>query len=228
MDVLQASVENNARWCHAVCASDSILGHFGPSLWSSPTRTPPLYPDAITLTPRVSAAQVAAAIDTSTPGCSVKDSFADLDLTDQGLTPWFDANWMSLERATLTPAATRFAHWCTVTGEADLDRWMTAWGESAVYRFAASLLADARVSFLAGDRDGELIAGAIAFDSAGVVGISNLFGPTRSLTDVWSDIAHLVLNTTDAPIVGYESGTTLKAAQAVGFRRIGQLTVWGS
>jgi len=84
------------------------------------------------------------------------------------------------------------------------------------------------VSFLAGDRDGKFIAGAIAFDSAGVVGISNLFGPTGFLTDVWSDVAHLVRDTTDVPVVGYESGTPLEAAQAVGFRGVGQLTVWGS
>lgn len=228
MDVLQASVENNAWWCHAVCASDGILGHFGQSLWSSPTRTPPLYPDAITLTPRVSAAHVAAAIDRTRLGYSVKDSFANLDLTAYGLNPLFGASWISLERAARPPTATRFAHWSTLTGEANFDRWITAWGDSAIYRFSPSLLADARVSFLAGDRDGEFIAGAIAFDSAGVVGISNLFGPTGFLTDVWSDVAHLVRDTTDVPIVGYESGTPLEAAQAVGFRGVGQLTVWGS
>jgi len=99
VDVLQASVENNAWWCHAVCASDGILGHFGQSLWSSPTRTPPLYPDAITLTPRVSAAHVAATLDRTRLGYSVKDSFADLDLTAYGLNPLFGASWISLERA---------------------------------------------------------------------------------------------------------------------------------
>jgi len=231
VDVLQASVENNAWWCHAVCASDGILGHFGQSLWSSPTRTPPLYPDAITLTPRVSAAHVAATIDRTRLGYSVKDSFADLDLTAYGLNPLFGASWISLERAARSAAAGSDpvrAHWSTLTSEADLDRWITAWGDSATYRFSPSLLADARVSFLAGDRDGEFIAGAIAFDSAAVVGINNLFGPTRSLTDVWSDVAHLVRDTTDVPIVGYESGTPLEAAQDVGFRGVGQLTVWGS
>lgn len=143
MDVLQASVENNAWWCHAVCASDGILGHFGQSLWSSPTRTPPLYPDAITLTPGVSAAHVAAAIDRTRLGYSVKDSFADLDLTAYGLNPLFGASWISLERTARPPTATRFAHWSTLTGEADLDRWITAWGDSAIYRFSPSLLADA-------------------------------------------------------------------------------------
>lgn len=228
VNVLQASVENNAWWCHAVCASDGILGYFGQLLWSSPTRTPLLYPDAITLRPRVSVARVAAAIDRTSLGYSVKDSFADLDLTAYGFKPLFDASWISMERPALPPPATRSAHWSTLTSETDLDRWITAWGDSATYRFSPSLLADARVSFLAGDRDGELIAGAIAFDSAGVVGISNLFGPTRSLADVWFDVAHLVRQTTDVPIVGYESGTPLEAAQDVGFRCVGPLTVWGS
>jgi hypothetical protein len=38
-------------------------------------RTPPYYPDAVTLLPDVSIEQVLSGIDTS-EGCSVKDSFA--------------------------------------------------------------------------------------------------------------------------------------------------------
>lgn len=96
------------------------------------------YPD-----PGVSAAHVAAAIDRTRLGYSVKDSFADLDLTAYGLNPLFGASWISLERTARPPTATRFAHWSTLTGEADLDRWITAWGDSAIYRFSPSLLADA-------------------------------------------------------------------------------------
>ncbi len=40
---------NNDEWCDTFCRSYGISGRFADSAWSSPTRTPPLYPDAVTL-----------------------------------------------------------------------------------------------------------------------------------------------------------------------------------
>ena len=50
-----------------------------PRRQQSPVRTPRYYPDAITLLPEITLEQVPSGIDTS-EGCSVKDSFAGLDL----------------------------------------------------------------------------------------------------------------------------------------------------
>lgn len=99
-------------------------------------------------------------------------------------------------------------------------------GDSALVRFSPDLLDDPRARFLAGHRDGDLLAGAIAFDSDGVVGISNLFAPERAQVEVWSEVARLLLGGTSGPLVGYESGDSLAAATAVGFRHAGDLTVW--
>jgi hypothetical protein len=228
LPVLYASIDNNAQWCHTVCAAAGVVGSFGPSMWSSSTRTPLLYPDAITLAPQINPSQVVAAVDTAGPGCSVKDSFAAVDLAAYGFYPLFDASWISLDRIELASTRTWYAQWSTITNEADLEKWITAWGDSAVFRFSPRLLTDARVRFLAGYRDDDLLAGAIAFATASVIGINNVFGPEASLTDVWSDVAQLMLTTTDHPLVGYESGTTLAAARAIGFTATGPLTVWST
>jgi hypothetical protein len=77
-----------------VCRSHGLVGTFGPRSWRSARRTPPLYPDAVTLAPDASISDVLNAIDTS-PGCSVKDSFGCLDLAQAGFTVLFEATWIT-------------------------------------------------------------------------------------------------------------------------------------
>ncbi|WP_439376618.1 hypothetical protein [Amycolatopsis lexingtonensis] len=84
---LKWTVAENASWCDLVCG-----GRFGPRAWTSPTRTPEYYPDAVTLTPDATAADVLPYIDGSA-GCSVKDSFATLDLP--GFSVLFEATWLA-------------------------------------------------------------------------------------------------------------------------------------
>jgi hypothetical protein len=84
MDIrLKAAVLDNARWCHLVCASQGIVGRFDDDAWVSARRTPPMYPDAVTLTDDVASEALLARID-RTAGCSVKDSFSTLDLSAAG------------------------------------------------------------------------------------------------------------------------------------------------
>lgn len=64
-----------------------------PRLWRTTRRSPDGYPDAVTLASDVSEREVLAEIDVSA-GCSVTDSFADLDLSAQQFHVLFDANWI--------------------------------------------------------------------------------------------------------------------------------------
>ncbi|WP_370970522.1 hypothetical protein [Amycolatopsis sp. cg9] len=84
---LKWTVAENASWCDLVCG-----GRFGPRAWTSPTRTREYYPDAVTLTHDTTAADVLPYIDDSA-GCSVKDSFATLDLP--GFSVLFEATWLA-------------------------------------------------------------------------------------------------------------------------------------
>jgi hypothetical protein len=88
VDDQRAAVAENAAWCATVCGG----GRWGPRAWTSPFRTPEYYPDAVTLDPAATAADVLPYVDGSA-GCSVKDSFATLDLA--GFTVLFEATWIA-------------------------------------------------------------------------------------------------------------------------------------
>ncbi|MFI5590838.1 hypothetical protein ACIA5G_37725 [Amycolatopsis sp. NPDC051758] len=83
----RAAVAENAAWCALVAGG----GRFGPRAWTSPRRTPQYYPDAVTLDPRATVSDVLPFVDGSA-GCSVKDSFATLELP--GFSVLFEATWI--------------------------------------------------------------------------------------------------------------------------------------
>ncbi|MFY1655555.1 hypothetical protein ACN27J_32305 [Solwaraspora sp. WMMB762] len=84
-----AAACNNAGWCAAVSRSHGCPDTVDDAAWCSARRTPPYYPDAVTLRPDATPADILDRIDTTSPGCSVKDSFATLDLTPDGFVELF-------------------------------------------------------------------------------------------------------------------------------------------
>ena len=126
MDVVStvfSAARNNAEWCDAFCRAHGVAGRFDDDAWWSGVRTPPLHPDAVTLVRRADAGAILARVEAG-PGCSVKDSFGDLDLTGDGFEILFRAEWLCLEHAEApTPA------WSVVESAAALAHWETAWGE---------------------------------------------------------------------------------------------------
>jgi hypothetical protein len=83
------AARNNAELCALVTGA----GSFADDAWTSPARTRPRYPDAVTLVPGVDASALLGRIETG-PGASVKDSFADLDLAPFGFVVLFAAEWI--------------------------------------------------------------------------------------------------------------------------------------
>ncbi|MFD4628330.1 hypothetical protein ACFVYR_00295 [Streptomyces sp. NPDC058284] len=233
---LPAAVQNNADWCAAVCRSHGVPGTTQGGLWAGSRRTPPLYPDAVTLSPDVRPEAVLPRIDTTSPGASVKDSFGTLDLSAAGFEVLFEAQWIHCPawRSTRGPGG-----WQPIEGPERLAAWEAAWsgeGESGgadtgdrenAGLFRPSLLAEGAV-FLAGTAaDGRIVAGAIAYSAASVVGISNLFTADDDLDTAWRSC----LQATDrlwpgVPVVGYEHGDDLTAALRQGFEPVGPLRVW--
>src|SRR5947208_902068 len=84
---------NNAAWCAAVCRTFGFATFVDSDAWTSRVRTPPTYPDAVTLVPELDVPGLLARVDGS-GGCSVKDSFASLDLTNAGFEVLFHAQWI--------------------------------------------------------------------------------------------------------------------------------------
>lgn len=200
--MLAEAVRNNAEWCATVCRSYGIDGVFGADAWTSPRRTPPYYPDAVTIQPNASEADILAGIDPG-PGCSIKDSFADRDFSAAGFRVLFDAAWITC------PPASGSSYWKAAR------EWA---GEPTAFR--PDLLARQDIAFRIAP-DGT--AGCIANRTGAVVGLSNVFGPD----DVWPDaIAAVAQAFPGLPIVGYESGERLQSALRHGFSAIGPLRVW--
>ncbi|WP_406187721.1 hypothetical protein [Streptomyces sp. NBC_01006] len=228
-ELLRAAVHNNAEWCAAVSGG----GAFAADAWTSARRTPMYYPDGVTLTREASADALLAGMDTESPGCSVKDSFAALDLAPAGFEVLFGAEW--IHRPGDAPAASAAAGsspaltWARVADAGELAAWEAAWGggESAGL-FHPGLLAP-EIAFLAGRAaDGRILAGAAANRTGSVVGLSNVFtadgtpddeawaGALAAVADLWPGL----------PVVGYESGDDLDTALRHGFTPLGPLRVW--
>ena len=228
--LLHAAVINNARWCDAVCRSHGYPGEFTGRLWVSAGHALPFYPNAITLSPDVPAAEATAGQDPSRP-FAIKDSFARLDLAPGGLTPLFSAEWIALLPAPGELSAGDDLSWETVTDPGELARWEAAWsgdGDSDVTGlFRPALLADPHCAVLACRRDGTLVGGAIAYTPGGVTGISNVFRSGMADGPLWAGVVRAVAKLRPGlPIVGYEHGEDLSAARRAGFRVLGPLRVW--
>ncbi|MFJ9083191.1 hypothetical protein ACIRL3_12275 [Streptomyces sp. NPDC102384] len=208
--------------------SHGVAGEFGGEAWTAPARTPLYYPDAVTLVPSADPAAVTARIDTAAPGASVKDSFADLDLTDAGFQVLFEARW--IHRPAGTPALAPTLAWGVVDDAEALRSWAEAWGDTRLFR--PELLDDTATFVLAGRTpDGRVVAGAVASlsgdDGHQVVGISNVFASDAGPDSAWPGVLDAVHRRfPDLPVVGYEQGDDLAVALRHGFETIGPLRVW--
>jgi hypothetical protein len=219
-----AAARNNAEWCAAVCGSHGIPSSFGTDAWAAHLRSPARYPDAVTFEPTVTAAQLLPRIDGG-PGCSIKDSFATLAQPPAGFRVLFDAEWIGREPV----AAGDTDMWTPVADAVELRAWETAWsgGDAPTDVFTAALLEPLTIAFLA-ERIGRMIvAGAVLSYGADVVGVSNLFAENDDLDAAWRNAtAAAATYFPRTPIVGYESGAALEAAQRSGFETLGPLRVW--
>jgi hypothetical protein len=227
-DLVSVAAWNNAALCDAVCRAYGITPHCGDDAWTSPRRPPPLYPDAVTLDPDVTQESVLARVDTSA-GCSIKDSFSVLSLGSHGFSVLVQAEWIVRWRN--EPGSGMDAQaglaWRNVADATELVRWEDARRDEAVAgTFPASLLLGGLVFLAAYDGD-SLVAGAIANQTNGVVGVSNVFARSRSRVEVWPGCLRAVSERfPDLPIVGYESGAALRDAVGQGFAPVGPLRVW--
>ena len=229
-DLVLAAARNNAEWCDIVCRLHGQAGTYHDGGWTVPKRSPPLYPDAVTLDPSASIDAILAAIDTSS-GCSLKDSFACLDLASEGFQVLFEAQWICRDADAPSPEAPAGMRWERVRDPAVLRRWERAWNQYDIDippgLFHPSLLDEEAVIVMAGYRDEAIVAGAIANRSATVASLTNVFSTVGDLDAAWcGSLAALASLVGDLPLVGYERGDDLEAAQRYGFALLAPLRVW--
>ncbi|HEY6399440.1 MAG TPA: hypothetical protein VIX82_18500 [Solirubrobacteraceae bacterium] len=221
-DRARCAAANNAEWCDLVCRSQGIRTAMQPGLWVALERSPELYPDAVTLLPSVAAEEVLAAVQDG-PGCSVKDSFATLDLDRLGFDELFQAQWIFHEPATAGQKSALI--WSVIETDEDLAEWVRAAELADTIR--SELLLDSSVRILAARGPDGLIAGAAANRTGSVVGVSNVFTTDVAIDEVWAGIADAVATVFPSlSLVGYDRGEHLQAALAGGFIAIGPLRIW--
>jgi len=245
--LLEQAARDNAEWCEAVSRSHGVRSRFTPDAWLAATRTPDFYPDAVTL--RSSAGRTILRELDLAPGCSVKDSFAALDLADDGFAVTLDARWIfrapdpepsrstqavpgrpgepgASDAKTRSPqAALDGIVWSVLEPEA-LGEWSAL--HSGVGTFRPSLLAEPGVVLLRADVAGTLVAGAVLSHTGAVVGISNVVSTPGTADDaLWRGLTEQVSGRFPGlAMVGYESGADLIAPIDAGFTELGDLRVW--
>ena len=216
--VLEAAA-SNAGWCDAVCRALGLPTQWTADAWSAARRSPDGYPDAVTLSPLADAASMLSLVD-SRPGCSIKDSFAVLDLEPSGFHVLFEATW--IRRPGIVGGSTATLDWHRVQTPADLEQWSAGHGLDV---FVPAMLDDDSLRFY---RTGPGTGAGFALSRHGdVVGASNLYPGSADPDTVWSDLIAVAAQAYPGlDLVGYESGADLEAALSVGFAGIGPLRVW--
>ncbi|MFI0444064.1 hypothetical protein [Actinomadura sp. 6N118] len=226
--LLGAAVLNNALWCDAVCRSHGFPGNVDSRLWVSLDHDLTFYPHVITLILEADPSEVTA-VAAGRRHAAVKDSFAQFDLAPAGMRLLLEGEWINhvpIQKGPPDPDL----RWSSVTNADELHVWERSWAQHNPEDhpvFLPTLLHDARCVILQAHQDGRLIAGAIAYTAANVIGLSNLWGPALPSSHLWINAIQAVA-TLDPhlPIVSYEHGTDLIAAQQAGARPLGPLRVW--
>jgi hypothetical protein len=208
----------NASWCDVVCRSLGFRTHWQADAWTAAERTPDGYPDAVTLSRGADPVALLTRVDGGS-GCSVKDSFADLDLAPLGFSVLFEATW--IRRPAYDVAMPVALDWHEVHSPAELRDWSQGHDLDV---FVPALLEVDGLGFF---QEARANAGFALHRTRDVVGVSNTIADPADLTTVWSDtvaIAGQLFPGRD--LVGYEIGADLEAALTVGFVQTGPLRVW--
>lgn len=177
----------------------------------------------MTLASDVSEREVLAEIDGSA-GCSVKDSFADLDVSSHQFHVLFDAQW--IHRAVRGTRSLPRLDWQVVRAVPQLSSFsLHAYGRTSA--LPPGLLTANGVQLLTAHQDDRVVGGVAFNRSSSVVGLSDLFAVGVDPVVVWRD-AVLVAEQwfPGRPLVGYERDLDLEHATAAGFATIAPLRVW--
>lgn len=230
-DRLVLAATNNAHWCDAVARSHGVRCTTDGDAWTAATRTPPYYPDAVTLSPTVGEYDVLARVDDS-DGCSVKDSWSRLDLAIEDFARLVVGEWVWLDPS-VPVSAPPGVSWRRVSTPEAMAAWARAWASDpeteAILRPA--LLHEPGVHVLAGHdtdaADAPVVAGAVVNLTGEVAGLGNVFARGADPERAWAAAAVAARTVTGGiPLVGWEAGASVDAAVAAGCERLGPLSVW--
>jgi len=217
---VDTAVLNNIVWCGIVCETHGIAGISKKHVWATTSKSPTFYPDVITSSRHVAVGDVADIMG-EREVFSIKDSFANLDMSPFGFGMLFEAEW--IHHAPLTNSDSVPPAWRLATTESEFAEWTFSRGSENVIR--PDVLKRRDVKVFTYEHMGKR-GGFIANLGADAVGISNVFSEGNS-EHLWPDI-HKVVSAEfpGLPMVGYERGADLAAALRSGWTAAGPLRVW--
>jgi len=209
-DPLAAAIAENALWCDHVGRAIGARTAVDVHRWWSDARMPPFHPDAVSLVPGVAARDLLAGVDVG-PGCSVKDSHADVDLAPAGFSVALTGRWWHRPPGPVPASALMPA--------------VVALGDEVV---GGVLAGDPAMRLVAArDDQGRVRARAVLHDAdpgaGAVVGVSNLTADPGFEAQAWRAIVGVA---SGRHLVGWEREEDLASVVAVGGRTLGPLRVW--
>lgn len=240
---LRCAVDASVGWYEDLCALHGVGSVLTDGLWSSIEAPPALHSDAVVVEPSVTAALVRGRLD-GREHCGFKDSFAEVDLSGDGMDLLFSASWLYrappdsqgvsrlTARRSTAAAASRAAAggavpnpgWSVVGTSAELAEWTGTHDTAGV--LLPALLQRGHFKILAMRGEQGMVAGAVARLGSGVVDVSNVHATPGYSVD-WGELVTVVQEYFPGrALVGYERGDDLAAAVAGGFVPVGDLRVW--
>ena len=218
---VKQAVDNNIAWCQLVSAAFGKPSFTTDKVWGLHTTAPLYYPELIT-TSRTTIEEDILEFLKLDHICSLKDSYATLQLEPLGFQLLIEAEWIC--HPSVNEQKPESCQWSIVQTEKEFERWTKMTGlENSI---PVDLLANEGVKIFYRDApDG--FAGFIANVAADAVGISNVFSSGMDNVELWRAIPQAV--STEFPgllLVGYEEGDSLSVACSSGWTSIGPLRVW--
>lgn len=233
------AIRNNVHWYDVMCGLHGSPGERHDAYWVNRGAVPPYMSKLITLTVEDAEAQLEAIrslVHLDPTACfSVKDAHQNLDLSGLGFEVLFQASWIHRRVDLPAPSDAAGVAFRVVETPDELDAWERAWrgtranvdARERPRVFLPELLQNPSVRLLLGLRDGAPVATAALNRSEGVVGLSNVFSDVEDAHSLFPGCVRLAQELYPGlPLVGYQRGEGLSAAQAAGFETVGRLTVW--
>lgn len=190
------AASNNAFRIEDVARAADVVSHRTADRWWATARTPPLHPEVVTLRRGLAPGAVLADVDDG-PGCSVKDSYADVDLSGRGFAVIIEGSWLWRGAARSSDSALGWVWTASRTG---------------------AMVATA---------GGQTVASCNITRSGPVVGVTNLDAPVVDEVAAWNEVAAAVAGLApNAPVVAWSPAEDVDAAVTAGAVVTGPMRVW--
>lgn len=221
--LLRIAVEDNIAWCSRVCSAHGSNETRSSGAWANLVISPPFYPNIIT---REKAVQNEVAVlarkvreANRSRNWGIKDSFGDLNLTDQGFERILAGHWYGG-----SDSGDGSIGWKTVSTPAGLHLWERAWGSPEDTIFPSTLLDDHKIKFWFKGGLGTIESGFISFDTGFSLGVSNWFS-LKSHSFAQMGVLKVAGSASQGrPIVCWSTDDL--SGEETGLAKLGPLQVW--